>query len=234
MARPRVSRAPKASWSRPVMPERADQGRARRPVPHRPDRGQRPAGAAAKASNASGRAAAMAAAITNGPSTHSHVQHAGPRVPQDHGEGALARHGVRGDVAQVVDHQQRAGQQPHRHGAASASHGSESISTNAVPATAASPKNANTAISPRPWYPYGCRPAGVGPGRGDGRRAQQDQPPGGHRGQDQPGHAGHREAAEGSVPDLPWRRRARRRPAGPGRPAPRRCRGSRRCSRWRS
>ena len=42
--------------------------------------------------------------------------------------------------------------------AASASQGSESISTNVVPATAASPKNTNTAISPRPWYPYGWRP----------------------------------------------------------------------------
>ncbi len=42
--------------------------------------------------------------------------------------------------------------------AASPSHDSRPICTNAVPATAATPKNTNTDTSPRPRYPYGRGP----------------------------------------------------------------------------
>ena len=38
----------------------------------------------------------------------------GAAVAEAHGEGALARLGVAGDVAQVVDHEQRGGQEPDR------------------------------------------------------------------------------------------------------------------------
>ena len=150
MARPRVSSTPNASCSRPVCPSAPISAGPRAPA-RTARTGGTASGSVARVSRVSGR--------DRGDHHRQHgerdqraagVQQAGPLVADADRERALARRGVGRDVAQVVDHQQGAGEQPDRDTAATASQVSLPICTYAVPTTAATPKNANTATSPRP------------------------------------------------------------------------------------
>ncbi len=115
IARPRVSRrAERELQCRPSCPSAPIS--ARPPAPPRTARtGGSASGTAARVSRVSGRTGAISTAATKGTSARAcGVQPAGARVADADRQGALARHGVGRDVAQVVDHQQRAGEQPDR------------------------------------------------------------------------------------------------------------------------
>ena len=148
---------PNASCKRPVWPSA--------PISAGPAAPERTARTGASASGtvtsvirASGRAATMATAMANGTSAHpvysarvraSPSMTASVRLPATVSDG-MSRRLLITSSAQAS--------RPTGNAATTPSQGSERISTYVVPATAARPKNTNTAISPKPWYPYGCCP----------------------------------------------------------------------------
>ena len=114
MARPTVNATPNASCSRPVCPSVAI-----RPGPETPPRtartggdGQRQRDAARSARTAG--TPAISAASANGTRRNSRYAARARASPMPHRQGPLPRRRVGPDVAQVVDHQQRARQQARR------------------------------------------------------------------------------------------------------------------------
>lgn len=161
------------------------------------------------------------------------VEGAGEPVAQAHRQGALAHLAVRGDVAQVVDHEQRAGQAPGKAAGEPGNRG-EALAHHVRGAGGGhQPEEHEHEHLTEAEVAIRLGPTGVPPPGEHRRSPDHEQPPAGDRREQQPGHG--RDAESCKCCSL--HRRAQRghsQPAAPDPPALRRYRARRRCSRWRS
>ena len=159
-----------------------------------------------------------------------------PRRPvaEADGQRAFARGAVSGDVAQVVDDEQGAGDEP---GGASDDNAQPGDPLDAHVRRAdrgheaeehEHEQLAEAEVAVRP------RAAGVSPRRGDAQRADHQQPPRRRGGEDEPGRGCRGERTTAPPVSPPRRRPTRKRRGEPVRPARHRSRARRRRSRWRS
>ena len=160
-------------------------------------------GRAASAISTSGRTGAMATAMTKGSSAQAAYSSRVRCVAGHHGQRPLARRRISRDIAQVIDDEQRAGEQPDRHGSRQGQPGHPvhlHVGSAGHRGHAEEKEDgdlAERAVAVRPVS------AGVEPRGRDSQAAEQDQPPRGHQREHQPGHAGGGEAAQRGREHLP-------------------------------
>ena len=179
---------------------------------------------------------ASAARATNGATSRSHVEPAGPPVAEPHGQRALARDAVgrRGRAGCWRPGSRRPAHRSRRPASTEAAVTSLGLHERRADRGHQAEEHEDRDLA-EPAVAVGRAAAGVEPGGDDAGGADQQQPPRRERGERRARRRRRRaKDASAARPHRAPARPARSRPAAAGRPGRRPCRGRRRCSRSRS